>query len=114
MDTVRSRFQNHRSETYALIDRLTAREKEVIALLFAGKTIKSIARDLRVSYQTAAKHRTRVLAKLSLENEVELVHFLCLSIMTPGRDDPTIRPPDHGGESLIPANPTRPKNECTD
>lgn len=86
MDRLHSEFQNQRSETYAIIDRLTAREKEVIELLFAGKTIKSIARHLGVTYQTAARHRTRALGKLSLENEVELVHFLYLSIMTQRRD----------------------------
>ncbi|MEX0676406.1 MAG: helix-turn-helix transcriptional regulator [Pirellulales bacterium] len=55
-------------------DKLTPREAEVMDLIVSGKTQKQIAADLAISIQTAAKHRAKVLAKLHVHNDVELVH----------------------------------------
>ncbi len=56
-------------------DKLTSREAEVMDLIISGKTQKQIAAALAVSIQTAAKHRAKVLDKLHVYNDVELVHF---------------------------------------
>jgi DNA-binding CsgD family transcriptional regulator len=56
-------------------DKLTPREAEVMDLIISGRTQKQIAADLAISIQTAAKHRAKVLDKLHLHNDVELVHF---------------------------------------
>ena len=58
------------------INLLTAREKEVMELLVSGKTMKQIAADLEISIQTCSKHRAKVLEKLQVGNDVELVHLV--------------------------------------
>jgi PAS domain S-box-containing protein len=55
--------------------KLTPREAEVMDLLVAGKSQKEIAVALNISVQTAAKHRARVLEKLDVKNDVELVRL---------------------------------------
>jgi len=58
------------------IKRLTPREREVMWLLHRGDSIKTIAGEFHISFQTVAKHRTRVLRKLAVENEAKLVRLL--------------------------------------
>lgn len=55
--------------------KLTRREAEVMDLIVSGKTQKQIASDLGISIQTTAKHRAKVLAKLNVGNDVELVRL---------------------------------------
>jgi FixJ family two-component response regulator len=57
-------------------DRLTPRELEVMDLLVDGKTVKQIASELGVGFPTAARHRTRVLEKMQVTNDVELVRLV--------------------------------------
>ena len=45
-------------------------------LLVTGLTLKSIARELRISVQTASKHRLSLFKKLDIHNEAELVKLL--------------------------------------
>jgi PAS domain S-box-containing protein len=56
-------------------DILTPREQEVMEMLVSGMSQKQIAQELNISVQTAAKHRSRVLDKLKLQNDVELTHL---------------------------------------
>ncbi len=44
-------------------------------MIVAGMSQKQIATALGISVQTTAKHRARVLEKLKLRNDVELVRF---------------------------------------
>lgn len=55
---------------------LTSREREVLARLVEGRSLKQIALEFGVSIQTAAKHRAKVLEKLSVGNDIELVHMV--------------------------------------
>jgi FixJ family two-component response regulator len=57
-------------------DRLTPRELEVMDLIVEGKTVKQIASELGVGFPTAARHRTRVLEKMLVANDVELVRLV--------------------------------------
>jgi DNA-binding NarL/FixJ family response regulator len=41
-----------------------------------GKTVKQIASELGVGFPTAARHRTRVLEKMQVTNDVELVRLV--------------------------------------
>ena len=58
------------------VDSLTPKEREVLDSLVQGKSIKQIASHFNVSIQTAAKHRSRILDKMQVDNEVELVYML--------------------------------------
>ena len=55
---------------------LTPREAEVMDLIVSGRSQKQIASALHISMQTAAKHRARVLRKLNVDNDVELVRLV--------------------------------------
>ncbi|MGE3314308.1 MAG: response regulator transcription factor, partial [Planctomycetaceae bacterium] len=58
------------------ISQLTARELETFELLVRGISLKQLAWHLEISVQTAAKHRSRVLQKMCVENDVELVRLV--------------------------------------
>lgn len=62
-----------RSELNSRVEELTPREHEVMELLVSGKTVKEISTEFDVSVQTASKHRARVLEKIGVQNDVELV-----------------------------------------
>jgi len=51
-------------EIRARFEMLTPREREVMALLIAGKQTKRIAADMGISLQTVAKHRASILGKM--------------------------------------------------
>ena len=68
--------QKHRDEIRIRIRALTPREREVLDALVLGKAIKQVAGQFSVSVQTAAKHRARVLEKMGVNNEVELVYLV--------------------------------------
>ncbi len=54
------------------IARLTPRDREVMDLLVAGHPMKEIASQLQISVPTCSKHRTKVLEKLEVDNDVRL------------------------------------------
>ncbi len=58
------------------IAQLTPREREVMELLVAGYPMKQIAGKLQISVPTCSKHRTKVLEKLEVDNDVRLA--LCV------------------------------------
>jgi two-component system, LuxR family, response regulator FixJ len=58
------------------LSRLSPREAEVMELIVKGRNQKQIAVDLNISFQTAAKHRTKVLTKLGVANDVELTRLI--------------------------------------
>lgn len=53
---------------------LSDREKEILALIAAGKTNKEIAEIVFLSPETIKWHRRRLLAKFDVANTAELVH----------------------------------------
>ncbi len=75
-DQQRHRRELEKRETQLRIEMLTPREREAMQLMNGGKSIKQIATHLGISIQTAAKHRTKVLEKLRIENETALVRLL--------------------------------------
>ncbi|MGH3884473.1 MAG: helix-turn-helix domain-containing protein, partial [Pseudonocardiaceae bacterium] len=54
-----------------LIEPLTARERQVLALLAAGRSNRRIAAELYVTLDTVKKHVGRVLDKLGAANRTE-------------------------------------------
>jgi two-component system response regulator FixJ len=55
------------------VTKLTPREREVMNLLVAGKSMKQIAKKLDISLPTCSKHRANVLENLDVDNDVQLV-----------------------------------------
>ena len=54
---------------------LTDREFQVFNLLAAGKTVSEIAAELALSVKTISTHRTKILGKMNLRNNAELMHY---------------------------------------
>lgn len=54
---------------------LSDREFQVFQLLVAGKSVKVIASELHLSPKTVSTFHTRLLEKLHLQNDVQLVHY---------------------------------------
>ena len=56
-------------------ERLSQREFEVLRLLGSGTTVSEIAAMLSLSDKTVSTYRTRVLEKLSLKTNAEIVRY---------------------------------------
>jgi two-component system invasion response regulator UvrY len=54
---------------------LTDREFEVFRLLAEGKSVSAIAADLGLSVKTVSSHRVRILTKMGLKTNAELVRY---------------------------------------
>ena len=63
--------------------RLTAREREVLGLLAAGQSNKSIAFELGISPRTVEIHRARVMEKLQARNLADLVRMALIAGLGP-------------------------------
>lgn len=64
------------SEIMARIRQLTRRERHVMYLLYAGKSMNLIAFELGISKQTVAKHRTSLLKKMGVACDADLARVL--------------------------------------
>lgn len=58
---------------------LSAREREVLALVADGKTSREIARALGISARTVESHRSRIMEKLGLPTSAALIKFAVTS-----------------------------------
>ena len=54
---------------------LSDREFQVMQLLAKGKTVKDIGEELFLSIKTVSTYRTRILEKIELKNNAELIHY---------------------------------------
>ena len=54
---------------------LSERESQVFVMLASGKSLKAIARELQLSPKTASTYKTRVMQKLKLASDAELVRY---------------------------------------
>ncbi len=63
------------SEPPDALDRLTAREREVLQLVAEGRTNREIAGLLGVTLKTVDTHRTRLMHKLDLHDTAALTRF---------------------------------------
>ena len=79
----RQRQISHKTELARQMERLSARQREVLDLLIAGERCKQIARELGIGEKTVAKHRATVLEKLQVDNVVELVHLFANTDLSP-------------------------------
>ena len=58
-----------------ILDTLSAREIQTLTLLAEGKTVGDIAALLNVSVKTVSTYRSRILIKLKLNNNSQLIRF---------------------------------------
>jgi two-component system invasion response regulator UvrY len=56
-------------------EQLSDREYQVLCLIGAGKTVSQIADALALSVKTISTYRTRILEKMHLQNNAELIHY---------------------------------------
>ena len=54
---------------------LSAREFQVLCMIAGGKSLTEIAEDLGVSVKTISTHRTRMLKKMELKTNADLIHY---------------------------------------
>lgn len=58
------------------IKSLTNKETEVLELLVRGLSMKTIAADFGTSFQAVSRHRQRILEKLGIEGDVNMVRWV--------------------------------------
>jgi two-component system, NarL family, invasion response regulator UvrY len=56
-------------------DNLSLREHQVMLMLVSGKTLSEIAEEISLSVKTVSTYRTRILEKLNLKNNSELILY---------------------------------------
>lgn len=56
-------------------DSLSGREFQVMCLLGAGKTVSEISHDLNLSVTTVSTYRSRILDKMKMKNNAQLIHY---------------------------------------
>jgi FixJ family two-component response regulator len=75
-DAESRRDRAHIDEINTRLARLTAREREVLDLVVAGRSNKQMAFRLHVSEKTIEAHRAQVMKKLDAESVAELVRMV--------------------------------------
>lgn len=65
----------HTTQAKSTVARLSAREREVLALTAEGHSATEIAKLLRLSSKTVDTYRARIMDKLGLKHRSELVRF---------------------------------------
>jgi two-component system, NarL family, invasion response regulator UvrY len=54
---------------------LSAREHQVFFMIVSGKSLKEISNELSLSIKTISTHRSRILQKMGMKNNVELIRY---------------------------------------
>ncbi len=63
-------------------EQLSNREYEVMRLLGAGKTVTEVAEKLSLSVKTVSTYRARLLEKLGLQNNADLIRYVIQNRLT--------------------------------
>jgi two-component system invasion response regulator UvrY len=58
-----------------LHDVLSDREYQVLRMIAEGKTVKHIAEELSLSIKTVSTYRTRIMEKMKMTTNAELMHY---------------------------------------
>jgi DNA-binding NarL/FixJ family response regulator len=54
---------------------LSDREFQVLRLIASGKIVSEIAKELSLSVKTISTYRSRILEKMGMKNNAELMHY---------------------------------------
>ncbi len=76
LDAAQRREQARRMSVAARLDKLTAREREIMQFVIAGKMNKTIADELCISIKTVEAHRAKVMQKMGVDSVAELVQLV--------------------------------------
>jgi two-component system invasion response regulator UvrY len=57
-------------------ERLSNREFEILKKIGSGRTVSEIAEELGLSVKTVSTHRTRILRKMEMRTNAELLHYV--------------------------------------
>jgi two-component system invasion response regulator UvrY len=68
---------------------LSDREYEVLLFIGEGKSMTDIAAQLSLSIKTVSTYRSRILEKMRLKSNSDLVKYILLHDLSPGGADPT-------------------------
>lgn len=69
--------------TPGLLDKLTARQREILQLIAESRTTKEIARELNLSVKTVESHRTQIMERLDIHNVPGLVRYAIRAGLVP-------------------------------
>lgn len=72
-------------------ENLSGREFQVLSLLVLGKTVTEIAAELSISVKTVSTHRVRVLEKMRLKNNAQLIQYAIWHRLLPWSPETTGR-----------------------
>jgi DNA-binding NarL/FixJ family response regulator len=67
---------------------LSDREMQVFQMVAAGKSVTAIAEALTLSVKTVSTHKTRIMQKLNLGNQTELIRYAMRHKLIDDSDDP--------------------------
>ena len=56
-------------------ERLTDREMDILLMITAGKSLIGIASDLNISPKTVSAHKGRIMEKLKIDNNADLIRY---------------------------------------
>jgi len=62
-----------------LHESLSDREYEVMRMIAEGNALKDIAEDLHLSVKTVSTYRSRILQKMNMKNNAELIHYVIMN-----------------------------------
>ena len=68
-------------------DKLTERELQVLRLVVAGKSLNAIAEELHLSPKTISSHKMRIMLKLDVDNNADLVRYALRHDIADKQDD---------------------------
>lgn len=76
-DSFSERLMNEITEPTVMLphERLSKREYQVLKMIVAGRSIKEIAADLLLAPSTVSKYRERILEKIQVKTNSELVRY---------------------------------------
>jgi FixJ family two-component response regulator len=76
LDAGRRREQARKMTVTARLEKLTAREREIMRFVVAGKMNKTMADELFISIKTVEAHRAKIMQKLGVDSVAELVQLV--------------------------------------
>jgi two-component system, NarL family, invasion response regulator UvrY len=68
-------FELGTSNQKPMHESLSNREFQVLCMIASGKTITEISQELYLSVKTVSTHRTRILQKMGMKNNAELIRY---------------------------------------